>query len=173
MLLAPTAYQRGDTPLATTAAKRALHTDPRRSVVRVRPREPRNTVVLATESAQIGQWLAWWVACGQRAESRIPGQWLVRGRSSGQFQAERLGGVTEPAVVRGGQVQNVGAFAEEVSHVLVAGHDVGGLCGGTGQVVDGGEELDELTRAGSGAALQSNPVSPTSRDRSLAWHRPR
>jgi len=41
-----------------------------------------------------------------------PGQRLVRVRGSGQPQAQRLGRIGEPAVVRGREVQGAGSFGQ-------------------------------------------------------------
>ena len=67
---------------------------------------------------------------GLRAAGRVAhsGQRLAGGGGSGHLQAERPGRVGEPAVVRRGEVQYLGALAEQVQDVLVAGDDAGGGC---------------------------------------------
>ncbi|MFC9625948.1 hypothetical protein ACFTXM_40330 [Streptomyces sp. NPDC056930] len=66
------------------------------------------------------------------------------------FQAQRLGGVDEPAVVRHPQVQDAGDLGEEGSHLLVAADDRGVLRGSAGQLsVDAGEEADQIAGAGT------------------------
>jgi hypothetical protein len=83
---------------------------------------------------------------GLRAACRVAhsSQGLVGGGGSGHLQAERAGGVGEPAVVRRGEVQYPGALAEQVEDVLVAGDDARG-----GRVVSGQVCVD----------VAKNPVS--------------
>ena len=63
------------------------------------------------------------VVGGLRAARRVThaGQWPVGGRGAGEFEAERPGGIGEPAVVRGAQVQGAGAFGQQVEDVAVVG----------------------------------------------------
>jgi hypothetical protein len=62
---------------------------------------------------------------GQRAESQDSGQRLAGAGGPGEFQAEGAGRIGEPAVVRGSEVQDLGASAEQVQDVLAAGNDAG------------------------------------------------
>jgi hypothetical protein len=79
------------------------------------------------------------------------GQRLVGGGGAGQPEAQRAGRVGEPAVVRGPEVQHVGASAEQVEDVLVAGDHVGGGRGVGGEVaVHVVEEFGEFTCAWAG-----------------------
>jgi hypothetical protein len=73
------------------------------------------------------------------------------GLGAGEFEAQRLGRVGEPAVVRDAQVEHSSALGEQVVHLLVAVQD-GGRGGGLGLelAVDGAEERDQVAGARSG-----------------------
>ena len=75
----------------------------------------------------------------------------VRGRGAGEFQAERAGGVGEPAVVRGAEVQRLRAFGQQVEDVAVVALDLRCRSRFGVQVgVDGGEEVGQAAGAGAG-----------------------
>ena len=74
-----------------------------------------------------------------------------RGRGAGQLETERAGGVGEPAVVRGAQVQHLGAFGQQVEDVTLVALDLRRRSRfGVQFGVDAGEELGEAARTGSG-----------------------
>ena len=79
------------------------------------------------------------------------GEGLVGGGGSGELEAEGAGGVGEPAVVRGAEVQGAGAPGQEAEDLAVAALDPG--CPrifGCGLPVDAGEELGKLAGAWPG-----------------------
>ena len=120
-------------------------------MVRVLPSWPRKVLVRSACSAQTGRWCWWWVACGQRAGVTHADHRAVRGRGAGEFQAERAGGVGEPAVVRGAEVQRLGAFGQQVEDVAVVALDLRCRSRFGVQVgVDGGEEVGKAAGAGAG-----------------------
>lgn len=94
-----------------------------------------------------------------RAAGRVahPRQRLGRGRGAGQLEAQRSGGVAEPAVVGDPKVQGVGALAQQVENLAVAALDLRRVAGGgrrrasrAERGVHAGEELDEFAGAGPG-----------------------
>ena len=122
-----------------------------RSVLRVGPRLPRKVLawlgVLGPDGPVAG------VVGGVRAAGRVahPGQWPVGVRGAGEFQAERAGRVGEPAVVRGAEVQRLGALGEQVEHFTVAALGLRRRSAGERELaVDVGEELGEFAGTWSG-----------------------
>src|SRR6266542_4132476 len=81
-------------------------------------------------------------------------EWLTGVWGAGEFEAQRTGGVGEPAVVRDAQVQGSRALGQQVEHVPAGALDFRSRRGvaGVELAVDAGEELDEL--AGAGASGQ-------------------
>ncbi|MFD9220722.1 hypothetical protein ACFWDI_12085 [Streptomyces sp. NPDC060064] len=97
---------------------------------------------------------------GLRATGGVthPDQGTVGCRGAGQLEAECPGRVGEPAVVRGPEVKDLGAFGQQVEDVTVTALRLGcrrRCCCRVELLVDAGEELGQVpgTRAGREDAL--------------------
>ena len=80
-----------------------------------------------------------------------PDQRPVAGGGAGQLEAECPGGVGEPAVVRRAEVEDLGAFGQQIEHIAVVALDLRrrGRRGGE-LLVDAGEELGQAAGARPG-----------------------